>query len=410
MRNIIKVICFSTLFIIILSVAFVYSTNTNNSHTNGSSTINQNDVPADSIDHSHSSLANQPKNAITQPTKKMHIPLDTFKIEHPLLEHSFGVPEFVNDEVIVFSIDSSEDAMGNIVAISRDTKEMNKVYYSEHNTYLEQLVGIKNSLYWIERPRTSNGTNSWMIKSMNLSDHSVQIFRKGISEDGISPPVLRVNQSKLTWIENTIENHIVTSTAFMFDPSSVEQTEIASVQLKEKDKNNREGTFFNIQRPVNNGMLIDQSVFKKNNEGHTKSFNLVFYPYDKSSPITIKENVIDLIDFTANEDWVVLCKMGKIIVIDRSTGEVIYEIPGDDPLMTLDTPYIMNNTLYYRFAMEKIMALDLSTGQVQEVTKSRSTTSKILNSDGYLMFSYMEAVNPEENSLAEFNIIKNPQK
>lgn len=111
-------------------------------------------------------------------------------------------------------------------------------------------------------------------------------------------------------------------------------------------------------------------------------------------------------DFAMDDRWIAVCLIGKVLVLDRATREVKYEIPGKDEKLTFDSPFFMNGKLYFRYSMEQILSLDLSTGEVAEVTESRTVTSKIFKSEGYLGFSYMKAVDPENEGRVEFNIIE----
>lgn len=77
-----------------------------------------------------------------------------------------------------------------------------------------------------------------------------------------------------------------------------------------------------------------------------------------------------------------------------------------DNRMTFDSPFIVDNKLYLRYSMVQILSLDLSSGKVEEITESRSTTSKIFNSNGYLGFPYIKAVDPLDSGEIEFNIIE----
>lgn len=211
----------------------------------------------------------------------------------------------------------------------------------------------------------------------------------------------------MTWIEKKFENNIVISSAIVYEPNSNKITEIATAKLDERN-NGREGTYLIIQRPVVDGMLIHQSVFEKKEAQSNKSFEIAFYPYDSTkSARVIKSNVEGIVDFTADDKWVVFCEIGRVRVFDRESGVTKYEIKGEESEMTFDSPFIMNNKVYYRYSMNQIFALDLSTGKEEEVTVRRSILSKIYNSEGYLGFSFIEA--RENSSEIELYIIKESQ-
>jgi len=346
---------------------------------------------------------NSPSTRMTTTTQQLA--LLTFNLEHDLLKTAFASPEFINDELIIFSLDSSEKSTGYILSVSKGSTTVQQIYSTKNDKIINSLVGIGDYIFWVEYPRKSQRDTPWEIKTMKISDGSIQTFRKGVSEDEILPPVLRVSHDKLSWIEKKIENNVVLSTLAAYDSVSKKVTEVATIELDEKDKNKREGAFLNIQRPIEGGVLVHQSVFKRTDGESSKSYELVFYPYDQSTPILVQKDAQGIIDFTANEKWVVLCEIGKVKVIDRKSGEVTYEVPGNDSRLTFDSPFIMGNTLYFRYSMEQILILDLSTGKVKEVTKPRTTTSKIYNSADYLGFSYMKAVDPSNSGNVEFNII-----
>lgn len=338
-----------------------------------------------------------------------HFELQSFNLKHKLLNSAFASPEYINEDTIYFSLDSSEQSTGYIFLVSIGQDAVQQIYSTKNNKIINSLVGVGEYIFWTEYPRENQKDTPWEIKRMRISDRSVETFRSGISEDEILPPILRVSSDKLTWIEKKIENNIVISIPTYLDSSSGGVIEIATIELDESDKDNREGAFLNIQRPIEDGMLVHQTIFKNTEGQNKKTYELVFYPYDQSPPTFIKEDQIGIVDFTADESWIVICEVGKIEVIERKSGNVKYTVPAKDVDMTFDSPFIMNNKLYFRYSMEQISALDLSNGDVIELTESRTVTSKIYNSGDLLGFSYKDAVDPTNEGSIEFNIIENKE-
>lgn len=335
--------------------------------------------------------------------------LHTITFQHDLLRSNSAAPRYITDEWIAFYVDlsSSEgDSKGYILTLSRGTEEIEIIYQTEPKTYVSSLVGINNELFWVEHPSQLQMNTPWVIKSMNLENRNVRILQEGVAEDQILPPVLRTVDHRLTWMEKKIVDDIVISSAYLYTPETDQKTLVVAEELDEHDKNNRDGVFLIIQRPLEDGLLVQQSVFEKQEEHHQKTIELVYYPYDSTKP---KERIISdaqgLIDFTGNEAWIVLCEEGRVRVIDRKSGEVRYEAAGEDSRLTLDSPYIVGDNLYYRYSTEQIFRMDLLTGEVEPVTESRTTTSKIFHSPGYLGFAYKKAVDPERSGIVEFNLI-----
>lgn len=75
--------------------------------------------------------------------------------------------------------------------------------------------------------------------------------------------------------------------------------------------------------------------------------------------------------------------------------------------MSFDSPFIFEDTLFYRYSTDQIFSFNLKTGDKQEVSDSKSNStaiySKLFNSKDFLGFSFMEAIEPGDE--AQFRIM-----
>ncbi|TDF91320.1 hypothetical protein [Paenibacillus piri] len=81
---------------------------------------------------------------------------------------------------------------------------------------------------------------------------------------------------------------------------------VFTAQLNEQNKDVRKGVFLDIQRPVDAGLLIQQTVFTPNSETgkFDKQAQISLYPYD-GSPSKVIIETDTYIDFTQSNDWFV---------------------------------------------------------------------------------------------------------
>ncbi|TVX88094.1 hypothetical protein [Paenibacillus agilis] len=336
--------------------------------------------------------------------------IDTLFVQHQLLENSSTAPSYINDQTIVFDVDQYIDEKGtsvhNILKFDRVKNKIENIYQSKPNISIGSLVGINNVLYWVEYPVYLEAVTPWEIKYYSLITNERGTLRKGVGEDFINPPVLFVENNQLSWIEKKIHEKVVTSEAIIHIPDSNKNVVVGVSHLNEKDKKKKDGRFMLHHRPVEEGLLINQSVFKRVNNKTVKSFDLYFYPYNnKTAPTVIYPNSDEIIDFTANQEWLVLCTYGKVQVINRKSGQLQYEVLGESKELTFDTPFIRGEFLYYRYSTSQIFKLNLDNGDKEEVTSPRSTTSKIFNSNQFLGFAYNQSVNPNSDNRVEFTVI-----
>ncbi|MFD2670349.1 hypothetical protein [Marinicrinis sediminis] len=326
--------------------------------------------------------------------------IDKYNVVHSDFTSTFVAPSYIDEELIAFEYDKSEQFKSYIATVSKKNQEYMRIYSTDEGKIINSMVGIDGTLYWVENDRDIHHDFNWYIKSIDLNTKEVKILRRGKLADQILPPVLRIYNNRITWIEKTLVNNKVYSTAILYDAIENSFSEIAKVRLDEST--NREGKFMIIQRPIKDGMIIQQSVFNILDEESQKSLEIVYYPYDKTKSVLLGEGE-KVVDFTANKDWFVWSEFGQINIVDRKTGEIKYTYKGKDKDFTFDSLFIINETLYFRYSMHQILQMNLQTGDVKEVTNSRIITSKIFNSNKYLGFSYMDA--KESKGEVEFMIL-----
>lgn len=327
-----------------------------------------------------------------------------YNIAHEKLRSSYIAPSFITEKVIAFEYDVSLEKKSYIGVMTRGEKNFKNIYTAPNEKIINSLVGIKETLYWIEYDRVRKQILSWELKSIDLTSKNVQTIEKGISEDELDPPVLRTDNNKVSYITKVVRDHVVISSLVLYDPIQRKKSVIAESHLNEQG-NTRSGVFMIIQRPVTEGVLVQQTVFNPNKSNkENKVYQIIYYPVDKTKqPLVMKEGT-GIIDFTLNEDWFIWTEIGKLYAADRKTGEIKHIIEAKDKELTLDSPFIFDDTLYYRYSMYQILSLNLRSGKVHEYSPQSLTTSKLFNSDGYLGFSIMDPI--KNNGQAEISIIQ----
>jgi len=326
------------------------------------------------------------------------IPVDPItqriEIQDPRFVDATAAPHYIDDRTIAFAYDVTRS---HIVALDRKSRAYEIIYQAPIGVFINSLVGIDRQLFWVEYPRRLQDNMPWQMKTMSLDDRRVRVFRQGVAEDQMLPPVFQVYRDRLTWLDKKIVDHVVVNGAYVYDPSTGKTDEIASAKLDEHDKNRRQGLFYIIQRPVEDGMLIQQSVFERQAQGESlKTYELVHYPYDPGAkPLSIARYTdSNLVDFTADRRWFVLCETGKVKVIDRATGAIRYEFVdtyNGRPLeLSFDSPIISGEKLYFRRDMGIIFQLDLDTGKLFKVLDTSELVTKIMNSDGHFGFAILD--------------------
>ncbi|WP_169088567.1 hypothetical protein [Paenibacillus sp. PL91] len=316
--------------------------------------------------------------------------IDKIKLQRPEFEGTFIAPSYVDKNIVAFEVDNSNERSSYISTISRDDETAySKIYVAPGNGIINSLVGVDARLFWVEYSRKRQNNMKWEIKTMLIgSKKQVEVLRSGISKDEINPPLLRVNENRITWIESDIRNNIVYSTAIIYDVTTKKITEIAAATLDETKV--RKGEFFVIQQPTSQGLLIQKSLFNGTEGDSGKSFQIALYPYDLSNPLVMSEGN-GIIDFTSNSEWFAWSEVGKVSIASAASKEIKHVIKTKDETLTVDSLQLAGNKLYYRYSMFQIFELDLLSGETLEISDYRLTTSKLFRTDNFLGFSYMDA-------------------
>ena len=327
---------------------------------------------------------------------------EEFTIQDDLFIHGAAAPEYIDEDQIVFSLDQDRSY---IISIDKRTETWEILYETSNQEIINSLVGYEKQLFWVEYPRQMDVDTPWVMKTMDLNNKKIHPFQNGVAKDYTLPPVLRVFENQLTWIDKIMKGDIMISTALVYDIETGLIEEVASEALDERDKEYRDGVFFILQRPVVDGMLIHQSVFTPDKTSDERTFELVHYPYDpEAKPQKIADNAEQIIDFTSDYDWIVLCEYGRVRVIDRKTRTLVHEIRSEMEHTTFDSPFILEDQLYVRQDMDQILNLDLKTGEWTEVLKSKETLTKIYNSHDYLGFTHLQTI--QNDGTFQFFIIE----
>ncbi|WP_091015263.1 MULTISPECIES: hypothetical protein [Paenibacillus] len=332
----------------------------------------------------------------TKPDVKFKLPytIDSITIKNDILERNTIVSSYKNDnDIVIFSRDFSTTDEMEMEIIQFDTKKNTYVsqYRAAKGMIINTLVSVGDDLFWVENPSHSPDNNTpWKMMRMKRDDleASPTIFTEGISEDQIAVPVLRTYQDEISWIEKKINNKIVKNEAFIYNVKSNIKTNVTTQLLNEKTKN-KKGIFLDLQRPVNEGLLIQQTVFGDKDPNTEKRFDIVMYPKDHSEPELIIKDREDIYDFTANEQWIVLTTESATEILDRNTKKLIYTIVHDSSLLGGYSPFLLENQLIYKQS-PYIMAVDLTTGHKQRVINKEGSYTSIYNFGDILTFTRME--------------------
>lgn len=226
-----------------------------------------------------------------------------FTIQDDLFIHGAAAPEYIDEDQIVFSLDQDRSY---IISIDKRTETWEILYETSNQEIINSLVGYEKQLFWVEYPRQMDVDTPWVMKTMDLNNKEIRRFQNGVAKDYTLPPVLRVFENQLTWIDKIMKGDIMIITALVYDIETGLIEEVASEALDERDKEYRDGVFFILQRPVVDGMLIHQTVFTPDKTSDERTFELVHYPYDpEAKPQKIADNAEQIIDFTSDYDWIV---------------------------------------------------------------------------------------------------------
>ncbi|TKI57352.1 hypothetical protein E8L90_18875 [Brevibacillus antibioticus] len=314
-----------------------------------------------------------------------------YDIERKTLEDELIAPEYVTHNIIAFqSYVSKEDASrASIGLIDRKTKKYTKIRQASDEKFMNSLTGYKNKLYWVEFDKSEKDENHWTIWEYNLSNKKTNKMKSGVSRKKTDPPILSMAQGKLCWLEYEVVGERTISKIISFDIEKNRESIISTEELDESDE--RDGIYFSSIKAVKEGYIVDVSIFDK--RAKTKSYRISFYPINGKEPI----HIIDrdrVIDFTVDGDWFVWTEEGSVFVASLKEGKVKYKFDSASSTLTNDTPIIKDNYLFYRYAVNQIFVVDLSTGKRKPITDNITMTSKLFRSDSAISFG----VDDSENS------------
>lgn len=336
------------------------------------------------------SIVPDPPQVIEKVETNLPYEISNVEVQLAELKGNFVAPSFMNNEIIIFSLDDINTGKSQIIEYDVAGKHSSIRYTAANGKTVTSLVATDIDLIWVEYDLKQNIDRKWEIKKMSITgkDSKAVILKKGESRDQMNPPVIRVMNGMASWIEKRLDKKIVQSDAIVYDSHSGESKVVASAFLDERNRI-RKGTFLDIHRHIEDGLLIQQSEFKQDGN---KTFNLVYYPFDGEDPEILMHNSENLVDFTANDKWLVLTQEGKVTVISRKNKEVKYVSRNEDEKVTNDSPFLVDDHLLFRSFTDQIIDMDLKTGEKRTLSEQRSITSKLFNSGDYIGASYMDVL------------------
>ncbi|RPK29419.1 hypothetical protein [Paenibacillus xylanexedens] len=346
------------------------------------------------LDSSHDQTAPELPEVKPDVAFKLPFRMDSVTIKNDVLDRNTVVASYKDDnDSVIFSRDFSTTELTEMEIIQFDTKKNTYTsrYRAAKGIIINTLVSVGDDLFWIENTANPTDNNTpWQILRMKRDDLKVSpVVFEGISEDQMAVPVLRTYQDEISWIEKKITNHIVKNEAFIYNVKSSIKTKVTTQLLNEQDKKNRDGVFLDVQRPIDEGLLIQQTFFENKGANNVKRFDILLYPKDHSEPEVIVKDREDIYDFTANEQWIVLTAESNTEILDRKTKKLIYSITHDSSLLGGYSPFLFENQLIYKQS-PYIMAVDLATGNKQRVIKKEGSFTPIYNFGDNLTFTCME--------------------
>lgn len=328
------------------------------------------DIPVENVDKDYSWLPH----------------MENISIPNAEFSEALIRPSFINDSIIASEVFiSAEEPFGLITILNRDDPEkMDVVYETDKGKVVNSLQGLAESLFWVEYSGIQEVDTEWEIKSLDLNTGNINVISSGIGEDYIDPPILRIFDNQVTWIEKSTRDHIVYNDLIVYEPNSdIKKHIIATVTLNETDE--WFGHFPIYQKPIEDGMLVMQSVFQSDEE---KTYEIVHYHYDQSEPTQLVQHD-DINDFYINTRWFVWSEEGFLHVIDRETNDEVYTIEDDVLEYDLDffSLFVFNDILYYSYNGEQNFAFNLDTGDKTEISNIEVSPTPLLNSGDLLYFS-----------------------
>jgi hypothetical protein len=324
--------------------------------------------------------------------------IDSVTIKDKILDKNSIVASFRKNNTVIFKVDHDQPTVAKIIQYDLTKSSYIVRYSTSKNKFINTLISVEDDLFWIEYSSESANTIPWEIKRMKRDNVKAKptIFASGVSEDQIDPPVLRFYENYISWIEKKITNKVVKSDAYIYNVKTDAKTKIVT-QILNEQKKNRDGIFLDLQNPIQDGLLIEQSVFEDKGEEGSKRRNIVFYPNDLSNPEVIVEDSQLVQDYTANEKWIVLTMEGKTEILDRKTKQLKYSLTHDEAPLGAYTPFFIKNQIIY-FQSPYIMAIDLTTGNKRKVVTKDGLLTPIYHFGNTYTFSRIDVDKPEDGS------------
>ena len=327
--------------------------------------------------------------------------IDSITIKDEILDKNTIVASYRDDNKVIFPIEVDEiSTKMQIIQYNLTNNSFIVRYSTSQDRIINTLISVEDDLFWVEYPSHTTDEDNllWEIKRMKRDDVKAkpELLTKGISEDQIAPPVLRFYKDQVSWIEKKITNKVVKSDAFIYNVKTDTQTKVATQLLNEQNKN-RKGIFLDLQKPIEGGLLIKQSVFGNKKGQEIKYHNIVFYPDNASNPEVIAEDSQLVQDFNANEKWIILTKEGETELLDRKTKQLKYSLIHDEAPLGGYTPQFINNQVIY-FQSPYIMAIDLATGNKRKIIDEEGLYTPIYQFGDTFTFTRIDVEKPEDGA------------
>ncbi|ATO49511.1 hypothetical protein P4V86_01380 [Brevibacillus laterosporus] len=316
---------------------------------------------------------------------KLNVPfkIRTYDLRRDTVEGVSVAPEYVNEEIIAFDTLDAKEEYSFVGTYNKKSKAYKKIYVAPKGRITNSLTGINKSLYWVEYDSDLNNELHWSIIAYNLSNATKKTIKSGVTKNEIDPPILGISNGNITWIEYDFPNKKVISKVVSYSPTTGNEKVIATVELDES--NGRNGVFFSSMNAVDEGFIVHQSIFDKNNS--TKKYRISFYPNQNNThPLHLLEKN-RVIDYTVGGNWFVWTEEGAVFIASLKDGKVKYRFDGYSKKLTNDTPIIKENFLFYRYAINQIFVVDLNTGQRMPISANQTLTSKLYKSGRFISFA-----------------------
>jgi hypothetical protein len=356
---------------------------------------NLNNLEKPFINKSETAIGNVKEN----PNLAIPFRIKQYTFSHSDFSTTSIAPHYVTKSKIFFSINDGNKQVSHIGSFDREANSYLRVYSTPN--IINSLVGIGDHLYWVEYGRERQVNTEWKIYTFDTAKNRAELIKEGVSKDQTNPPVLKVKDDKLTWIEYEFINKEVLSKIMVLNRADNKISNLAVAKLQETE-DFREGVFFSDHQPCDNGVLIHQSKFT-NAKNAKKTYQIVYYQYKKPNPLYLIDGA-GILDYTLKGDWLVWTEEGSVNVASLKTGKILFSFSGKSNKLTNDSPIIKNDYLLYRYSVNQIFLVNLTTGEKKELTKERIMTSKLFDSGHFLSFGYSKK--STGNSSAEFIVLE----